>query len=111
MLSQELLSVYLKRQRVDVTMARDGVEALRIAEQQKFDLILMDIQMPVMDGITATEMLRHRGIDIPIIGLTADAMEENLSRLINAGCNAYLTKPISFKNLQRTLETYLVAIH
>ena len=72
----------------------DGLQAVEIATKQSVDLILMDLQMPKMNGYTATQILRDRGIKCPILALTADAIQEHIDRCIASGWNGYLTKPI-----------------
>ncbi len=88
----------LKRHRHIVTVARTGVEALEAYRSQRFDLILMDSQMPEMSGLEATERIRQSetltGLHIPIISLTANAMEGDRERSLNSGMDAYMAKPI-----------------
>ncbi len=72
-----------------------------------FDLVLMDMQMPVMDGFTAAGILRQKGYQQPIIALTADAMKGTESRCLNAGCTGFLTKPIDMDNLIQSLSEVL----
>ena len=88
------------------TVAENGIEALRITSERHFDVILMDVQMPIMDGITATEELRKRGVTTPIIGLTANADDLALHESLRAGMNELLTKPISLSLLRTTLDRY-----
>ncbi len=78
----------------EVTTAEDGEQALAACERGRFDLVLMDIQMPVMDGYTAARILRGRQPFLPILALTAHAMVEERERVIAAGMNDILTKPI-----------------
>lgn len=98
--NQRLLSYILRSAGAKVTIAvngREGVEAAMSAlrEGTPFDLILMDMQMPVMDGYTATQALRSQGYALPIVALTAHAMKGDVDRSMRAGCDAYLPKPIS----------------
>ena len=79
--------------------AQDGREALEIFRQEQFDIILMDIYMPEMDGCTVTRSIREQGSSIPIIALTADGSDEDYKKCMDAGMNYYLTKPIDFETL------------
>lgn len=97
--NQRLFSMILRKAGIEVTLAGNGqigVEALEKSQTdgQPFDLILMDMQMPVMDGLTATKVIREKGFDKPIIVLTAHAMQEERDRCTAAGCTDFLTKPI-----------------
>ena len=94
---------------LEVTLAENGVEALRLLDEQPFDLVLMDIQMPEMDGLTATARLRGdpRFADLPIIAMTAHAMNGDVQKSLAAGMNAHLTKPIDSLELLRTLARWL----
>lgn len=80
----------------EVLLASNGKEALEMATQSRPDLILMDLKMPVMDGWEATKTLRKTnwGKDLPVIALTAQAMERDEEKAIEAGCNDYIPKPI-----------------
>ena len=87
--------------------ARDGKDVLELINQHDFDLILMDIKMPEMDGLTATRKIRQTNKDIPIIAQTAYAMSEDKNKCLKAGCNDYLAKPINHHQLLSTIEKYL----
>ncbi|MCA9040417.1 MAG: response regulator [Planctomycetaceae bacterium] len=100
--NRKLISLLLQRANLDVTTAENGQVAVTLAKKQNFDLILMDMQMPVMDGYRAAEKLRELGIQTPIIALTAHAMKGDDVKCRNAGCTGYLTKPV---NEQRLIET------
>lgn len=102
-----LLNRILSNQNMVVTLADNGEEAIKKASSSEFDVILMDVQMPVMDGRTATRTLRLGGYKKPIIALTAHAMKEDRDRCIEAGCNDYLTKPVDFEVLFQTLARYV----
>jgi CheY-like chemotaxis protein/HPt (histidine-containing phosphotransfer) domain-containing protein len=85
-----------------VAMAENGAEALKALAGEKFDVVLMDIQMPVMDGLAATRAIRsgNGGIDpeIPVIGLSAYAMDQDRERFLEAGLDDYITKPINIED-------------
>ena len=83
-------------------------EAVEIYEQSQPDLILMDIKMPEMDGLEATRIIRKVSQEIPIIALTAFAFDDDRVKALEAGCNDYLTKPLSAPLLKETIAKYLV---
>ncbi len=92
--NRKLIKLVLSRAGVEIDTAEDGQQALAMALNEKFDLILMDMQMPIVDGYSATRRLREEGVTIPIIALTAHAMRDDEARCLEAGCSGYLTKPI-----------------
>ncbi len=92
--NRRYLRLLLKRAGFEIVEAENGQKALDAIEAQDFDLVLMDLQMPVMDGYQATEQLRQSGIDIPVIAVAANAFEASLQKSLKAGCNAWLTKPV-----------------
>jgi two-component system, sensor histidine kinase and response regulator len=90
----------------DVELARDGRQALEMNARHQFDLILMDIQMPEVNGINAAQRIRsggHGREDVPIIALTAYAMKGDREKFLDAGMNGYLTKPVDFGELARVI--------
>ncbi|HMD48828.1 MAG TPA: response regulator, partial [Bryobacteraceae bacterium] len=105
--NQRLFQMQLHDAGVAVTPAEDGRMALELAAKQTFDLILMDMQMPVMDGYTATRELRRRGLKLPIIALTAYAMAEDREKCMACGCNDYLSKPVNQDTLLKTVHKYM----
>jgi CheY-like chemotaxis protein len=90
-----------------VFTANNGKIALDMVKQQSFDMILMDMQMPVMSGIEATIQLRKEGYNIPIIALTANVMPRHSEEFEEAGCNHFLEKPINRAELEQLLDHYL----
>ncbi len=97
----------LERVGVDVTTVENGQEAVNATMRQSFDLILMDMQMPVLDGIKATQILRRRGYEKPIVALTANVMPHHREAFEKAGCSGFLAKPIDRDALRQTLTQYL----
>jgi CheY-like chemotaxis protein len=98
----------LEKYKHRVTLARDGVEALQILERQTFDLVLMDVQMPEMDGVAATAAIRAKehpgGTRLPIVAMTACALKGDEARFLKAGMDAYIGKPIHLPELFRAIE-------
>lgn len=93
-------------------LAQNGQEAIQALEKKDYRLVLMDMEMPVMDGYAATEAIRGedspvRDPDVPIIAMTAHAMQRDLDRCLAVGMNGYLTKPVKKQDLSTILETYL----
>jgi CheY-like chemotaxis protein len=110
--NQRLLSYVLRAAGADVVVVENGKLALELAlshrdRAQDFELILMDMQMPVMDGYSATIELRQSGIDCPIIALTAHAMASDRQKCLEAGCTDYASKPIDRKSLVKLVARHL----
>ncbi|MEQ1630793.1 MAG: response regulator [Planctomycetota bacterium] len=109
--NQRLVSTILRRAGAEVEVAVDGQKALdevqrSIADGRPFDLVLMDMQMPVMDGYTATHRLREMGWSRPIVALTAHAMAGDRERCLLGGCDGYETKPLEAERLIATCERF-----
>jgi CheY-like chemotaxis protein len=105
--NQRLLRMQLTGAGASVVSALDGQMAVDLALTEPFDLVLMDMQMPVMDGYAATIELRRRGLKMPIIALTACAMAEDRDKCLAAGCDAYLSKPVAEDTLLTAVNQYL----
>lgn len=90
-----------------VSVANNGIEAVEQIESGHFDLVLMDMLMPEMDGLEATKLLRSRGYNLPIIALTANAMPKHRESFSAAGCNDFLAKPFEAIELEQLLRRYL----
>jgi len=105
--NRKLIRLVLSRAGAEVVMAENGLEAVEATREHDFDMILMDMQMPVMDGYTATGRLRDDGYDRPIVALTAHAMRGDAERCLSAGCSDYLTKPINPEKLLEKISAIL----
>ncbi len=101
--NRKLAGLVLRRAGAEVTMAEDGKAGSDLALRGPFDLILMDMQMPIMDGYAATRLLRQEGLTLPILALTAHAMKGDQDKCKAAGCSGYITKPIDGDQLVRTV--------
>jgi PAS domain S-box-containing protein len=110
LVNQRLAMRLLEKRGHQVTIAGNGQEAVAAAEKSAFDLVLMDLQMPEMDGFEATAALREReketGIHLPVIALTAHALKGDRERCLDAGMDGYLTKPIRPQELDAVLEIH-----
>jgi CheY-like chemotaxis protein len=108
--NQVLAVRLLEKRGHEVTVAKNGEEALEALDRQVFDLVLMDVQMPEMDGIQATAAIRkgevNSGKHIPIIAMTAHAMAGDKERCLEAGMDEYITKPIRPEQLVEVLERF-----
>ncbi|WP_455200709.1 ATP-binding protein [Kaarinaea lacus] len=108
--NQQLLSMLLRKMGADVSIAENGDVAVKMAQQNHYDLIYMDMQMPVLSGVDAVKKLRQERYDQPIVALTANATNEDKMTCINAGCNDFLSKPIPRDKLFSMTSRYLQAI-
>ena len=103
----QLPQLLLQTWGLEPDIAKNGAEAVEMALVNDYQLIIMDMQMPVMGGLEATQMLRHAAYDGPIIALTANVMKTDVDRYIKAGCNEALAKPIDKSALEQVLVSYL----
>ena len=109
--NQEIIMGLLENSNINIDLATNGKEAIEIfeANSDKYKLILMDIQMPIMDGIEATRIIKIFNKDIPIIALTANAMKEDIEKTKQAGMCEHLNKPINVEKLFSVLIKYISA--
>ena len=107
---QSLISCYLAKWGVNMLLAGNGEQALAILREQAVDLVLMDMQMPVMDGLEATRRLRALGRTMPVVALTANALPQDRQSYLASGANDFLAKPVDQAKLQQVLKRYLSAV-
>ncbi len=105
--NQQLISMYVRKAGAEIVIAENGKIAVNHAMSDEFDLILMDMQMPVMGGVEATQWLRQIGCRTPIVALTANAMKQDRDRCIAAGADGYLTKPVDLQQFYQVLVRFL----
>lgn len=112
-LNSKLVEALLKRCGYVVTIAEDAEAALNILKDNRPALILMDIQLPGMDGLQLTRLLKRnpQTKDILILALTAYAMDSDRKKILEAGCDGYMAKPFDTKILPQTIETMLKSVH
>ncbi len=106
-INQEIVLGLLEATNLNIDIANNGQEAINKFTNKEYSLILMDIQMPIMDGYEATKFIRAMNPDIPIIALTANVMKEDIEKIQSIGMNEYLNKPIDVEKLYKTLLRFI----
>ena len=107
--NRKLVRVVLKAKGYNIIEAATGEEALNLLKNQKPDIILMDIQLPGIDGLTLIKQIKASVVtkDIPIIAVTAYAMKGDEQKILDTGCDAYVSKPINTQELPLIVEKYI----
>jgi signal transduction histidine kinase/DNA-binding response OmpR family regulator len=105
--NRNIIRYFLERAGVQIEVAEDGLQAVQLVQTRHYDVVIMDMQMPRFDGYSATMALREAGWRVPIVALTAHAMLGDEQKCLEAGCDAYLTKPIDASRLIATVSRYL----
>lgn len=105
--NRKIASLMLKNSCEEIIEASNGVEAINSVQMENFDIILMDIQMPVMDGVEAMRKIKSMGIQTPIVALSANALEGDKERYLNNGFNGYISKPITMIKLQEGMHEFV----
>lgn len=105
--NQRLIEMYVSRTGASIDIVENGLLALEKAQTKSYDLILMDKQMPIMDGMDAVRELRKSGYDGTIVALTANATQQDKDECLDAGCNGFLSKPVQKERLMATLMQYV----
>ncbi|ODV50404.1 two-component system cell cycle response regulator DivK [Methanohalophilus euhalobius] len=108
-MNMELTVDLLESYGYEVMQAEDGSQALEVAEKNTFDLILLDMQLPKMDGLEVLEKFKEieNAKDTPVVALTAHAMRGDDKKFIDAGCAGYISKPIDIHDFQQTVSSYV----
>lgn len=107
--NRRLVKILLSAKGYEVIEAKTGEEAINYLQNEKPDLILLDIQLPNMDGLTLTKNIKSQPElkDIPIIAVTAYAMKGDREKVLEAGCDAYVSKPIDTRTLPELVESFI----
>ena len=105
--SNFILMSYILKKYYEFERAKNGQEAVDRVETGNYDLVLMDIKMPIMDGLEATRAIREKHADLPIIALTANAFDSDRELAMEAGCNDFLSKPVSSQLCIETINKFL----
>ena len=105
--SNYILMTYILKRSYEFFRAKNGQEAVDMANESDYDLVLMDIKMPIMDGLEATEKIREAHPNLPIIALTANAFDSDRQLAFKAGCNDFLSKPVSSDKCLAMIAKYI----
>jgi two-component system cell cycle response regulator DivK len=112
-MNMELVVFLLKTNGMEVAQACDGLEAIEMLKENNFDLVLLDIQLPGMDGIEVLKNIKDNPIrqHISVVALTAHAVQGDEQKFIDAGCLGYISKPIDVSNFLGTVQAYLKKVN
>jgi CheY-like chemotaxis protein len=105
--SNYILMTYILKRHYEFERAKNGREAVDMALTGNFDLVLMDIKMPVMDGLEATKAIKEEMPDLPVVALTANAFDSDRQLALEVGCSDFLTKPVSSTKCLETIAKFI----
>ena len=105
--SNFILMTYILKRDYQFKRARNGKEAVEMANEGGFDLVLMDIKMPIMDGLEATAKIKEAHPELPVIALTANAFDSDRQLALKAGCDDFLAKPVSAEKCLTMIAKYI----
>ena len=105
--SNFVLMSYILKKHYQFERAKNGQEAVEMVDKGQYDIVLMDIKMPIMNGLEATKAIKEKHPDLPILALTANAFDSDRQLAMDAGCNDFLTKPVSSEECLETIKRYI----
>ena len=105
--SNFILMSYILKKFFQFDRARNGKEAVEMVDKAPYDIVLMDIKMPVMDGLEATKLIKESYPDLPVVALTANAFDNDRQLAFDAGCIDFLSKPVSSESCLATIKKYV----
>ncbi|MBQ8990319.1 MAG: response regulator [Prevotella sp.] len=105
--SNFILMTYILKKYYQFERAKNGQEAVEKADNGDYDIVLMDIKMPVMDGLEATKIIKERHPDLPVVALTANAFDSDRQLAFDAGCDDFLSKPVSSDLCLKTIRKFV----
>ena len=105
--SNFILMTYILKKYYQFERAKNGQEAVEMVDKGEYDIVLMDIKMPIMDGLEATKAIKAKLPDLPIIALTANAFDSDRQLALEAGCNDFLSKPVSSEVCLQTIRKFI----
>ena len=105
--SNFILMTYILKKFYQFDRAKNGKEAVDLVDQNEYDLVLMDIKMPVMDGLEATKLIKEKKPNLPVIALTANAFDSDRQLAFDAGCDEFLSKPISSEMCLKVIAKFI----
>ena len=105
--SNFVLMSYILKKYYQFERARNGREAVEMVDKNQYDIVLMDIKMPIMNGLEATKAIKEKHPDLPILALTANAFDSDRQLAMDAGCDDFLSKPVSSEECLETIKRYI----
>ena len=105
--SNFVLMSYILKKYYQFERAKNGQEAVEMVDKGQYDIVLMDIKMPIMNGLEATKAIKEKHPDLPILALTANAFDSDRQLAMEVGCNDFLSKPVSSEECLETIKRYI----
>ena len=105
--SNYILMTYILKKYYQFERAKNGQEAVNMVEKNEYDVVLMDIKMPIMDGLEATKAIKEKHPELPVVALTANAFDSDRQLALDSGCDDFLSKPVSSDLCLKTIKRLL----